>query len=90
MYVCMPPRSSMRPMGVPVCFTPEKQQPAGAEASVGDIIEIWRRSDNLVASFNTQTLLHRLGRLRWSPDLYLKAEKRSRGELGMPPDDRMS
>ena len=40
MYVCIPPRSSMRPVGVPMCFTPEKQQAAGAEASVEDILRL--------------------------------------------------
>jgi hypothetical protein len=35
----------MRPTGVPVCFTPEKQQLPGAEASVGDIVDILRRGE---------------------------------------------
>lgn len=39
--------SSTRPTGVPVCFTPVKQQLPGAEASVGDIV---RMGDNPVAS----------------------------------------
>jgi len=46
MYVCMPPRGSMRPMGIPVCFTPDQQQLPGAEASVGNIVEIVWRADN--------------------------------------------
>jgi hypothetical protein len=83
MYVCMPPRSSMRPTGVPVCFTPEKQQAAGAEASVGDIVETWCRDDNLVAPFNTYTLSCCLGR---SPDSHSKLDMRSRGKLGTPGD----
>lgn len=48
MYVGIPPRSSTRPTGVPMCFTPEKQQLPGAEASVGDIIDILRRDERLV------------------------------------------
>lgn len=38
----------MRPTGVPVCFTPVKQQPPGAEASVGDIVVIVRKGDDPV------------------------------------------
>ena len=31
----------MRPVGVPMYFTPEQQQAAGAETSVEDIVETW-------------------------------------------------
>jgi hypothetical protein len=54
-YVFMPPKSSMRPTGVPVCFRPEKQQAVGAEASVGDIVKTricqWWRGDNPVVLY---------------------------------------